>query len=87
MTHTIPISIPCSRNFQTLVDAVQSDRVCLMSVFDSIRNEPATLICAVNIDESAEQVYEFVPLATLCDDNPYLQYIPPTADMEGCHGD
>lgn len=82
MTVTKPISSQAKRNFQTLCRAVKADRICLMSVFDSTLGSETTLICAVNYRPSTESDNEFVPLASMCEGDPYTRYIPPTAECE-----
>lgn len=85
MPNTLSIPYTSKRNFRTLLDAVRSDRVCLMSVFDSTQNAPATVVCAINFYECEEAPYEFVPFAMLCEGDPYQRFVPPHNEMEACH--
>ena len=77
MYHTRPICPAQKQNFETLVAAIQAGHACLMSVYDTSHDQPAVLVCAVNhLPDQAEPI-EFVPLAMLCDDNPYSRFVPP----------
>ena len=69
------------RNLDTLISAVKSDRVCLISTFDLQEQQPATLICAVNYSPDAHESIEFIPLARLCDGNPYDRFMPPGGEL------
>lgn len=80
-----PLSTISKRNYQALLAAAASDRICLMSCYDSTIDKPATLICAVNVHPDAYEPYEFVPLAMLCEDDPYARFIPPLSTTEACH--
>lgn len=75
--YTKPINHPQKINFQTLLAAAKADRLCLLSAFDSVTDEPAMLICAVNIIGGTDSCYEFIPIAAMCDTNPYDRYRPP----------
>ena len=70
-----PIPKGTSSNFQTILAANTEDRICLMRVHDTLTDSDATLICAVNfIDEE----YEFVPLAIMIEEDPFVRFIPPS---------
>jgi len=76
-----PINDAEKRNFDTFVSAVKADRICLVSSLDSIDQSPAVLVCAVNYSPNEEECFEFVPLARLCDGNPFERFSPPTEDV------
>jgi hypothetical protein len=78
MQLTRPINESEKRNFDTLIAAMQADRVCLVSTFDHQDQQPAILICAVNYSSEAYEPNELVPLARLCDGNPYDRFSPPS---------
>jgi hypothetical protein len=65
MNNTRPIHLSEKQNFSTLIDAIQSERACLFSCYDSLLNQPAVLICAVNITSDVKDPYEFVPLGVV----------------------
>lgn len=77
MKLTRPINESEKRNFDTLIAAMQADRVCLVSVFDHQDQQPAMLICAVNCSPDACESIELIPLARLFDGNPYDRFSPP----------
>lgn len=79
MTNTRPIHPVERQNFSTLIDAIQSDRACLLSCYDSLLEQPAILVCAINFTPDVNEPYEFIPLAYLCDGNPYERFLPPDA--------
>ena len=70
------------RNFDTLIAAMRADCVCLVSTFDHQDQQPAMLICAVNCLPDAYQPIEFIPLARLCDGNPYDRFSTPSYEFE-----
>ena len=78
MQLTRPINVSEQRNFDTLIAAMQADRVCLVSVFDHQYQQPAILICAVKYSSDAYEPIELIPLARLCDGNPYDRFSPPS---------
>ena len=53
MKLTRPINESEQRNFDTLIAAMQADRVCLVSTFDEQDQPSAILICAVNCSPDA----------------------------------
>ena len=61
-------------NFDTLVTAVSNGDVALLSCRDAKTNELRAVVCAVMTD-GADKI--LVPLATLCDGNPYDELSPP----------
>lgn len=75
---TRPINESEKRNFDTLIAAMQADRICLVSVFDNQDQQPAILICAVNCSSDAYEPIELIPLAKLCDGNPYDRFSSPS---------
>ncbi len=83
---TLPINDAEQQNFETLISATKSDRICLVSAFDNVDQRPAVMVCAVNYSPGANESFEFVPLARLCDGNPYERFEPPTA-QQSSHGD
>ena len=78
MQLTRPINESEKRNFDTLIAAMRADRVCLVSTFDHQDQQPAILICAVNCSPDAYEPIELIPLARLCDGNPYDRFSPPS---------
>jgi hypothetical protein len=74
-----PISDAEKQNFETLLSAVRADQICLLSTIDSREQRPAMLLCAVNYQPEADECFEFVPLAVLCDGDPYERFVPPTS--------
>lgn len=72
-------------NFSTLCDAVQADRICLLSVFDSTQGKPATVVCTVNYHEYDDQPYELIPLAMMFEENPYARFVPPFSNVGYSH--
>ncbi len=79
MSHILPIRSAEKRNFQTLVSAIEAGHACLMSAYDTSAHKTAVLVCAVNHNVDHPEPYEFVPLAMLCDGDPYSRFVPPTA--------
>ena len=77
MPHTRPIHPTEKQNFDTLVSAMKAGRACLMSVYDTKTKKPTVLVCAVNHCPDDAEPIEFVPLAMLCDGNPYSRFVPP----------
>lgn len=77
MPSTRPINDAEKQNFETLVSAFRTDRICLVSSIDLADQSQAVLICAVNYLSDEEECFEFVPLARLCDGNPYERFLPP----------
>ena len=71
MYHTRPISHAEKQNFDTLISATRADRICLVSTFDSHQAKTAVMVCAVNHPPDDPESFEFVPLAKLCNGNPY----------------
>jgi hypothetical protein len=82
MPHTRPIAPAAKANFDTLLAAVDANRICLMSVVDTTDNQPATLICAVNVEPELNECFSFVPLAQMIDGDPYQRFLPPMAEGE-----
>ena len=82
MYHTRPITESEKKNFDTLVSAAKSDRICLVSTFDTNSTTTAIVVCAVNPPMDTAGDYEFVPLARLFDENPYDRYEFPAAETE-----
>jgi len=78
----IPINASSRQNFQTLLSAVRADRICLMSAFDTMTNEPVFLVCAVNVEPQSDECFEFIPIAVLCNEDPYQRFRPPMAGNE-----
>lgn len=85
MNHTRPIPNGARENFRTLCDAANTDRICLLSVFDATVGEPATLVCAVNLYEGDDQPFELIPLAMMIGENAYSRFIPPFDNVETSH--
>ena len=77
MPQTRPINAAEKQNFETLISAIKADHACLMSVFDHHAQKPAVMVCAVNHHPQETDEFEFVPLAVLCDGDPYSQFMPP----------
>jgi hypothetical protein len=77
MYHTRPIHPAAKRNFNTLLSAVEANRICLLSVYDTQDQQPAVLVCAVNHYPDESECFEFIPLARLCDGDPYTRFITP----------
>ena len=61
-------------NFDTLVEAIRLNDVCLLECKDRVTGLPVIVICAAN--RAGEEV-ELVPLAKMFDGNPYDQLISP----------
>ena len=77
MPQTRPINSAEKQNFETLISAIKADDACLMSVFDHHNQKPVVMICAVNRHPQEAAEFEFVPLAVLCDGDPYSRFMPP----------
>lgn len=80
MPPTRPINDAEKQNFETLVAAAKADRICLVSSIDTLDQSPMVLVCAVNFAADADRCYEFVPLARLCDSDPYERFLPPNSE-------
>ncbi|NDF45285.1 MAG: hypothetical protein EB125_06245 [Betaproteobacteria bacterium] len=73
------ISTRHENNFTTLIRAFKNDDVALMLCTDAKTGEYATVICICNLvtKEDGEPEYQFIPVATMIEGNPYEAYIPP----------
>ena len=60
-------------NFETLKVAFTNGDIALMEVYERIGGKPVTMLCAVYQDE--EEQYNFVPLAQMCEGNPYDSFV------------
>lgn len=78
------ISTQHENNFITLCEATRNGDVCLMLCTDAKTGEHATVICMINksFNEAGEPEYQFVPVATMIEGNPYEAYIPPEGHEE-----
>lgn len=47
-----------------------------MECYDTKLDQLVAVICAVNYDTTAEE-YEFVPFASMVNENPYKRFVPP----------
>ena len=65
------------QNFETLLEAVKSDDVCIMEVDDTKTGEKVDAVCAVVFDLKTEE-YVFTPFAFMVRENPYERFIPPS---------
>lgn len=73
---TVRSKIPESTatNFQTILSANSTDRLCLVRVFDTLLAKDTTVICAIN---QIDKEFEFVPLAIMIEENPFERFEPP----------
>lgn len=64
-------------NFQTMKNAMLSDRLALMECQDKTTGKTAYVVCMVNILKGEIKQFEFVPVAKMFDGNPYQELNPP----------
>ena len=66
-------------NFQTLLKAADNDDLCLISAIRKSDRKPVALVCAMNIEQGdGEPMFCPVPLAVLCEGNPFEDFEDPT---------
>lgn len=72
------------KNFQTLIDAIKNDQVCIMDCKLRETGEPVATICVIN--ETAGGEIEMVPFAAFFNGNPFELLSPPNP-AGGYHDD
>ena len=82
MQITRPINEFEKQNFETLILAIKADRVCLVSSFDLQNQQHVTLVCAVNFYPDSQETVEFIPIARLIDEAPFVRFSSPTRELE-----
>lgn len=65
------------KNFETLMDAIQNDDVCLMECTRTSDGSTVNMICAVAWHDGA---FIMTPFAELVDGDPYEKYSPPSVE-------
>ena len=78
----MPLSSSQKRNFETLQSAFLAEDAALMECQLAATGEPVAVICAAN--RLADGAVEFVPLATMFQDNPYEIVNPPKPEGGFC---
>lgn len=74
-----PIADGYKANFATLKLAAECGDLALVSVLRKSDYTPAVLVCAMQQNDNG--TVGAVPLAIMCDENPYEQFLDPTADV------
>lgn len=64
-------------NFNTLLNAVENKRICMMECKRKKDNEIVNLVCVMNF-ENDETV--MIPVAEMMTGNPFEDYYPPNPD-------
>jgi len=64
------------RNFDTLLLAADNAALCLVSAIRRADRKPIALVCARQRNE--DETFTPVPLAVLCEGNPYVDFEDPT---------
>ena len=75
----MPIGDSYKTNFDTLRRAAENGDLCLLEVYDRITGKPAVMLCAGFTDE--EEHVNLIPLAQMCDSNPYETHVVETEDI------
>jgi|SRR6185436_3179841 len=70
------------KNFDTLIKAARNGDLALVECFDKRLGKPVAVVCAVSLvkEGDIEGKYEFLPFATMFDDNPYDILLPPNPE-------
>lgn len=63
-------------NFKTLQRAHENGDLCLVSAIRRSDQSPVALVCATQ--ETPEGMVQIVPLAAMCEGNPYENFLNPT---------
>jgi len=66
-----------TKNFETLIQAVQNQDACLLEARRKADGQTVALLCAVNPEEGPERERLFIPLAVMVEGNPYEMFDPP----------
>ena len=74
----MPLLAGHKANFETILRAATAGDLALVECREFGSGAPVAVICAAN--RLADGGAEFVPLATLFDDNPYERLMPPGMD-------
>lgn len=74
----MPLLAGHQANFETMLRAAGSGDLALLECHELGSGAPVAVICAAN--RLSDGGAEFVPLATLFDDNPYERLMPPGMD-------
>ena len=71
-------------NFETLIEAIKADRICLLECINKRTGKKIPVICAINwIKETKE--YQMIPLAQMFTSDPYELLIPPEREKDAPH--
>ncbi|MGA2069488.1 MAG: DUF6117 family protein [Thermoguttaceae bacterium] len=71
-----PLLAGYRQNFDTLLRAADNADLCLVSAIRRVDRKPVALVCARQRNQ--DETFTPVPLAVLCEGNPYVDFEDPT---------